>query len=297
MKTHLPAGIGIWNAGLRGGDPDEAAESIRAAEEMGYTCVWMPDRGEPGLFERMELLLAATSTIKVATGILNIWMHTPQAVAEESTRLNEVYGGRFVLGLGASHALIVDAVTESTYAKPYSAMVAFLDALDETTPPVAKQNRVLAGLRPRMVALAGSRSAGVHSYLVTPEHTRDVRAANGPESYLAPEIGVVLEADPDKAREVIRAGLGMYFHLPNYLQNLTDYGFTEQDLEAPGSDRVVDALVAWGTEEAIRSKINEHVAAGADHVSLQVLTGEATGEPTLPVQEWRRLAEVLDLRG
>lgn len=297
MTNTLPTGIGIWNAGLRGGDAAQAAEGIRAAEDFGYTCVWMPDRGEPGLFERMELLLETTSRIKVATGILNIWMHTPQSVAEHYTRLNALYDDRFVLGLGASHALIVDAVTESTYAKPYSAMVGWLDELDATTPVVAKGNRVLAALGPKMVAVAGERSAGVHNYLVPVEHTRDVRAANGPDSYLAPEIGVVLESDPQKARATVRAGLGMYFHLPNYLNNLRRYGFTDEDLAPPGSDRVVDALVAWGTDDAIAAKIHEHVAAGADHVSLQVLTGEATGEPTFPVDEWRRLAEVLGLKG
>lgn len=297
MAMDLPTGIGIWNAGLRGGEAAQAAESIQAAEEFGYSCVWMPDRGEPGLFERMELLLGATSTIKVATGILNIWMHEPQSVADNYHRLNETYGDRFLLGLGASHALIVDAVTDSKYHKPYSAMVSFLDALDATTPPVPQKNRVLAALRPKMVALAGDRAAGVHNYLVTPEHTRDVRKANGQSSFLAPEIGVVVEADPDKARATVRAGLGMYFHLPNYLQNLADYGFTDEDLAPPGSDRVIDALVAWGTDDAIAAKIQEHVSAGADHVSLQVLTGEATGESTFPVEEWSHLADVLKLKG
>lgn len=297
MTSNLPTGIGIWNAGLRGGDADQAVASIQAAEGFGYSCVWMPDRGEPGLFERMELLLAATSTIKVATGILNIWMHEPQAVADSCTRLNETYGDRFVLGLGASHALIVDAVKESSYAKPYSAMVSFLDQLDATTPLVDKDHRVLAALRPKMVALAGSRAAGVHNYLVPPEHTRDVRAAIGPDAYLASEIGVVVEADPDRARAIVRAGLGMYFHLPNYLQNLADYGFSEQELAPPGSDRIIDALVAWGTADAIKAKIGEHLAAGADHVCVQVLTGEGTGEPTFPVEQWRRLAEILELTG
>jgi probable F420-dependent oxidoreductase len=294
MMQKLPTGIGIWNAGLRGGEEAGAVTSIQAAEELGYTCVWMPDRGEPGLFERMELLLEATGTIKVATGILNIWMHEAQSVADNYARLNETYGDRFVLGLGASHALIVG---DGTYAKPYSAMVSFLDALDAASPLVAPSERVLAALRPRMVELAATRTGGVHSYLVPAEHTRDVRKAIGPDSYLATEVGVVMESDPDKARATVRAGLGMYFHLPNYLQNLADYGFSDEDLAPPGSDRVIDALVAWGTDDAITSKIREHADAGANHVCVQVLTGEGTGEPTFPVPEWTRLAEILGLKG
>jgi probable F420-dependent oxidoreductase len=293
MNNTLKGTTGIWNMGLRFGQEEQARNAVVAAEELGYTAVWLPDMGGDGLFERLTTLLGATSRITVATGILNIWMHDPADVAQQYATLTEASGGRLLLGLGASHAPIVDAAQAGRYGKPLAKMVEFLDALDATAPPVSAGSRVLAALGPKMLRLAGERAAGAHPYLVPLEHVAVAREALGPDGFLAPEVGVVLEADPGRAREIARAGMSMYFQLPNYLNNLRRFGFTEDDLAAPGSDRLIDALMVWGDEHTIAARLADYREAGADHLALQVLTGADTAEPTFPVEQWRRLAPVL----
>jgi probable F420-dependent oxidoreductase len=279
--------------GLRFGEEDQAREAVVAADELGFTAVWLPDMGGGGLFERLTVLLAATNRITVATGILNIWMHEPSVVGEQHAELTTIYGDRLLLGLGASHAPIVDQAEAGKYRNPMTKMIEFLDELDAISPSVPADARVLAALGPKMLRLAGDRASGAHPYLVTTEHTAAAREALGPGKFLGPELGVVLETDPSKAREMARAGMSMYFDLPNYMNNLKRYGFDDDDLAAPGSDRLIDALVAWGDEEAIAARIAEHRDAGADHVAVQVLTGARTAEATFPLEEWRRLAPVL----
>lgn len=291
--TALPGGTGIWNMGLRFGAQEQALEAAVAAEELGYTAVWLPDTGGEGLFERIEALLAATSTITVATGILNIWMHEPDTVAQRCAALNEAHGDRLLLGLGASHAPIVDEAQAGRYRKPLGKMVDFLDELDAATPAVPSGSRVLAALGPKMLELAGRRSAGAHPYLVPLEHVEVAREALGPDGYLAPEVGVVLESDPGTARELARGGMSMYFRLPNYMNNLRRFGFTDDDITEPGSDRLVDALVVWGDETTIAERLAAYRSAGADHLAIQVLTGAATAEATFPTEQWRRLAPLL----
>jgi probable F420-dependent oxidoreductase len=292
--TSTPTGTGIWNMGLRFGEQEPAVRAAVTAEELGYTCVWLPDMGGGGLFERLGALLAATSRITVATGILNIWMHEPPDVASEFTKLAEAYGDRLLIGLGASHAPIVDQSEAGRYRKPMAKMISFLDSLDALSPTVPRSSRVLAALGPKMLDLAAHRARGAHPYLVPVQHTAAARAALAPDAFLGPELGVVLESDPARARETARAAMSMYFELPNYLNNLRRHGFTDDDLAAPGSDRLIDALVAWGDEEAIAARIAEFRAAGADHVAIQVLTGAATTEATFPIEQWRRLAPVLN---
>ena len=291
---HLPSGTGIWNMGLRFGAEEQAREAVVAAEELGYTAVWLPDMGGGGLFERLAALLGVTSRITVATGILNIWMNGAAETAEQYTKLTAAHGDRLLIGLGASHAPIVDQAEAGRYRRPLTRMVEFLDELDALSPTVGKERRVLAALGPKMLGLAGQRASGAHPYLVPLEHTRAARGALGPDAYLAPELGVVLETDAGRAREIARAGLSMYFGLPNYLNNLRRYGFDDVDLAAPGSDRLIDALVAWGDEETIAARVAEHRDAGADHVAVQVLTGADTAEATFPLEQWRRLAPVLN---
>ena len=241
-----------------------------------------PDAGGD-IFGAVDVLLDATRSVAIATGILNIWMQDPEEVARESNARWE--SGRFVLGLGASHAALVEQ-----YARPYSAMREYLDALDAATPPVPDGARLLAALGPKMVALSGDRAAGAHPYLVTPEHTRSAREILGPDAVLAPELGVVLDGDVARGRERAREHVADYLELPNYANSMRRMGFTDDDLRDGGSDRLVDGVVAVGDEEAIRARVEEHLDAGADHVCIQVVG--PMGQP-LPRETWRQLAPVL----
>jgi probable F420-dependent oxidoreductase len=293
MVHPLAGTTGIWNMGLRFGDEDQARDAIVAAEGLGFAAVWLPDMGGGGLFERLTALLTATERITVATGILNIWMHEPDLVAERFADLTTTFGDRLLLGLGASHAPIVDQAGTGTYHKPLTMMASFLDDLDAADPPVPVKSRVLAALGPKMLQLAAERTGGAHPYLVPLEHVALAREALGPEAFLAPEVGVVLEADPQVAREKARAGMKMYFGLPNYMNNLRRFGFTDDDLTAPGSDRVIDALIVWGDEQTVARRLEEYREAGADHLAIQVLTGADTAEATFPIEQWSRLAPLL----
>jgi probable F420-dependent oxidoreductase len=231
-------------------------------------------------------LLSSTERITVATGIVSIWTHPASATAALQARLTSEFPGRFLLGLGVSHA---PAVGES-YRRPLTEMVRYLDALDAADPPVPQTGRVLAALAPRMLALARQRALGSHPYLVTPEHTRIAREALVPGALLAPEQTVVLEEAADAARAVARAWLARYLQLPNYADNWVRIGYDRADIEDGGSDRLVDALVAWGDLDAIRAKVDAQRAAGADHVAIQVVTSDPA---QLPREQWRRLAPAL----
>jgi probable F420-dependent oxidoreductase len=275
--------VGVWNVGLRSDDPGAAGEIREAAaelEELGYGAIWLGS--SPGVRHALPLL-EATSRIVVATGILNIWEHDAADVAAQRSRVAAAHPGRFLLGLGASHAAIAKG-----YHKPYSAMVDYLDRLDAAGSRPA--DRVLAALGPRMLALSRDRAAGAHPYLVTPEHTATAREILGPDPLLAPEVKVALDADPDRARAAARRHLAIYLRLPNYTNNLLRLGFTEDDLRDGGSDRLIDAAVAWGGTESVRERVTAHQAAGADHIVLQVVTG-----PALPRAQWREIAAGLGL--
>jgi probable F420-dependent oxidoreductase len=281
------SGVGIWNTGLRFGDQGAAAEAVGELEELGYTAAWIPDVGGP-VFDAVENLLAASTRIVVATGILNIWMHAPADVAASVAALTVKHGDRFLLGLGVSHAPVVEGSGQK-YRRPLAAMVEFLDGLDAAPEPVPVGNRALAALGPKMLDLAATRSGGVHPYLVTPEHTRLARAALGPDSLVLPEQTVILCSDADEAHAIGGTWLRHYLDLPNYANNLLRLGFTPDELAEP-ADRLFDAMIAWGDEEAVRRRVDEHREAGADHVCLQVLTAD---QRKLPREEWRRLAAAL----
>lgn len=290
MATTRPDGVGIWSSGLRYGDGGETGEAVAELEELGYRAVWLPDVGGD-LLSVVAHLLEASTTITVATGILNIWMHEPAVVARTYHDLVAAHGERLLFGLGVSHAPLIDGTNEpGTYAKPYCKMVEYLDELDAQDPPLPVASRVLAALGPRMIELARSRAAGTHPYLGTPDLTRRSREALGPDPYLAPEQAVVLEADAAEARAIARRHLSMYLALPNYRNSLLRIGWQEADLEDGGSDALVDRLVAWGDEEAVVTRVREHRDAGADHVCIQVITADPV---SLPTREWRRLAPVL----
>ena len=217
-------------------------------------------------------------------------MHEPAEVAAKRSYLRSRFGPRFLLGLGSSHAALVESAQAGHYARPYSKMTAYLDALDIGPVAVPAGERMLAALGPRMLSLARARAGGAHPYLVPPEHTAMARHALGPDSLLAPEQAVVLDADRQRSRERARAFVAGYLTLPNYVRNLRRLGFRDDDLAGGGSDRLVDALVARGDEDAIAARVREHHDAGADHVCIYVF---GTGDEALPLESWRRLAPAL----
>jgi probable F420-dependent oxidoreductase len=280
-------GTGIWSGELRRhADEAEVADAAAELEQLGYSAVWMPGGDPDGVFHRLAMLIRATRTATVASGILSVWAHDPEIVAAERAQLNDASEGRFLLGLGISHAPLVDRGEPGRYRRPLATMRAYLDSLDAAAPPVPPEGRVLAALGPKMLELARDRSLGAHPYLVTTEHTRVARKVVGPEKLVATELGVVLESDPDRARTIARGHLTRYLRLPNYVNNLRRLGFEDADFEDGGSDRLVDGLVAWGDEGAIAERVREHHEAGADQVLIQVLT---SGDD-LPREQWRRLA-------
>ncbi|MEU8585750.1 LLM class F420-dependent oxidoreductase [Streptomyces sp. NPDC048664] len=275
---------GIWSVGLRSQDPalrGELGEATAELEELGYGAVWL---GGSSAVTHAVPLVRATSRMVVATGIQSIWEHGAQETAARLGELEKDHPDRFLLGLGVSHAALTTA-----YARPYSAMVAYLDALDAAGVPA--ERRVLAALGPKMLKLSHDRAAGSHPYLVTPEHTAMAREILGEGPLLAPETKVILDENPDTARATARQGLARYLALPNYTTALARFGFTEEDFRDGGSDRLVDALFAWGDDDRVRERIDAYLSAGADHVALQVI--DEGPRDTLPRTAWRRLAGLL----
>ncbi|MGW2819453.1 LLM class F420-dependent oxidoreductase [Streptomyces sp. NPDC001443] len=275
---------GIWSAGLRHDDParrGELAESAAELEELGFRAAWL---GSSSNARHAAPLLAATSRLVVGTSIQSIWQYEAADSAARFAELEQAHPGRFVLGLGVSHAKIADQ-----YRRPYSALVSYLDALDAAGVPAGR--RVLAALGPKTLKLAGDRAAGAVPYLVTPEHTALAREILGDGPLLAPELKVILETDPALARDRARAALAVYLSLPNYTDNFLRNGFTEDDLADGGSDRLVDAVFAWGDDSRIRERIESFREAGADHVALQLIDGDP--RDSLPRAGWRRLAQLL----
>ncbi|BBX21374.1 LLM class F420-dependent oxidoreductase [Mycolicibacter terrae] len=258
---------GVWTGGSP--TPEQAAE----IERLGYGAIWVG--GSPAAeLSFVEPLLAATSTLQVATGIVNVWSAPAAQVAESFHRIEGAYPGRFLLGIGVGHP---EATAE--YQSPYRALTEYLDALDAAGIPTSR--RVLAALGPKVLRLAAERSAGAHPYLTTPEHTASARELVGPSVFLAPEHKVVLTTDASAAREAGRDAVGFYLRLSNYVNNWRRLGFSERDVRAPGSDRLIDAVVAHGSADAVAARLGEHLEAGADQVTIQVLGGWKQLLPTL----------------
>jgi probable F420-dependent oxidoreductase len=281
-------GTGIWSGHLRYGDPGLIAAAAVELDELGYHAIWIPDVGGDVLGS-VEALLRATSRIVVATGILNVWMQDPAEVARRRASWSGDWQGRFVLGLGVSHAPLIDHGHPGRYQKPLSKMVEFLDALDSAEVPFPADARVLAALRPRMLGLARDRAAGAHPYFVPPEHVAMAREMLGPKAMIGVELAVVLDRDPSTARETARRHTATYVTLPNYTNNLRDFGFGDDDFAGNGSDRLVDAIVAWGDLDAIASRVSAMRDAGADHVCIQVIRPD----DDMPRGDWRELAAAL----
>jgi len=248
-------------------------EQAKDIEALGYDAVWVG--GSPsGELDWAEPILEETTTLQVASGIVNIWTADAGLVAESFHRIERAYPGRFLLGIGAGHP-----EANQLYRKPIDALNDYLDKLDVYGVP--KSRRILAAVGPQVLKLSAHRSAGAHPYLTTPQHTAQARESIGPDAFLAPEHKVVLTTDADEARAVGRKTLELYLSLTNALNNFTRLGFTDEDLAKPGSDRLVDAFVAHGSVDAIAARLKQHLDAGADHVPVQVLTSPEKLVPAL----------------
>ncbi|HTQ21604.1 LLM class F420-dependent oxidoreductase [Mycobacterium sp.] len=252
-----------------GATPEQAQE----IERLGYGTIWVAG-SPPAELSFVETLLESTTTLKVATGIVNVWTAAAKPVADSFHRINAAYPGRFVLGVGVGHP-----EAQAQYRNPYQALVSYLDELDEYGVPA--NQRVLAALGPRVLKLSAERTAGAHPANATPEHAAQARAIIGPNKLLAPVHNVVLTPDADEARAIGRAALDFYFNLTNYVSNWKRLGFTDDDVTAPGSDRLIDAVVAHGTPEDVAKRLGEYLSAGADHVAILVLGGPDQVLPTL----------------
>ncbi|TMS55002.1 LLM class F420-dependent oxidoreductase [Mycobacterium sp. DBP42] len=269
---------GVWTFGAV--EPDQAAE----IEGLGYGALWVG--GSPAAdLSFAEPILERTEGLQLATGIVNIWTAEAEAVAESFHRIESAHPCRFLLGVGVGHPEHTDE-----YRKPYDALVEYLDALDAAKVPTSRL--VIAALGDKVLKLSAGRSAGAHPYLTTPEHTAHARDVLGESVFLAPEHKVVLSTDGAAARAIGRETVDFYLNLSNYLNNWRRLGFTEDDIAKPGSDKLIDAVVAHGTAENIAARLRQHVANGADHVAIQVLGGPDKLIPTLT-----ELAGPLGLKG
>jgi probable F420-dependent oxidoreductase len=270
--------LGVWTP-LDANRPEESVEFAQQLETWGYSTLWIPEAVGIDPFCTLSYLAARTEKLVLATGIANIYARDPMTLKAIHMTLSALAPRRFVLGIGVSHTHLVTGVRGHEYKKPVPAMRDYLDAMQKALylarEPEEQAPIVLAALRPLMLKLAATRARGAHPYLVTPEHTRRARKIVGPDAWLCPEQKVLLETDADKARETARAALKVYLRAPNYQNNLRDLGFEDSDWSGgAASDRLVDALVAWGDEGALRDRVRAHHDAGATHVCIQPLRAD-----------------------
>jgi len=286
--------VGLWYGGIDALPSAQAREAVQEAEALGYGALWLAEAVGRDPMAHSAILLSATEQIVLATGIANVYARDPMTMVAGQRTLAEAFPGRFMLGLGVSHAHLVAGVRKHDYSKPYSYMVDYLEKMASArfmaAQPSIEPGVLLAALGPKMLELSATKANGAHPYFTTPEHTAIARETMGADALLAPEQMVVLSTDAEEARSIARAGMKIYLGLPNYYNNLARLGFDESDWTDGGSYRLVDAIVAWGDEETIAARVAEHHAAGADHVCVQVLTADATNAP---VEQWRRLAPAL----
>jgi probable F420-dependent oxidoreductase len=269
-----PGQLGIWRR------RHDGVDGVGEIEALGFGTLWVG--GSPSAQEARPFL-ERSSTLTVATGILNVWQHEPAAVATQRADLARAFPGRFLLGIGVGHP---EATAE--YVSPLAKMSAFFDALDAAPEPVPMGERVAAALGPKMLDLAAQRSLGTHTYFVTPEHTRFARERVGPDALVAPELAVVVEPDDEAARAIAREYAALYLGRSNYTNNLLRFGFSERDVADGGSDGLIDAVVPHGSAQAVAEAVRAHLDAGADHVALQPL-----GHGGAPVADYEALAKAL----
>ncbi len=286
--------LGAWTFDIERLTAAAAREYVRELESRGVRALWIPESlGSKEIFAHVGLLLAASDRLVIATGIANIWARDATAMANGHRTLAEAYPGRFLLGVGVSHAPVVK-MRGASYDKPVEYMGRYLDAMDKApftgVAPPEPTSRVLAALGPRMLRLAAERTIGAHPYFVPVEHTTLARTERGAGPLLAVEQAAVLSTDPTVARATARKHMKRYLALDNYANNLKRIGWSDADLANDGSDQLVDAIVVWGDARAIRARVETHLANGADHVCLQVLRADLT---THPLADWRALAPAL----
>ncbi|MHB8339571.1 MAG: LLM class F420-dependent oxidoreductase [Mycobacteriales bacterium] len=294
MNEWFPGRVGIWTGAFEALPPPRLGQVAAELDELGYASLWFGEAYGREAFTHAALLLAVTRRATVATGIANIYARDAMAMNAAARTLTATHPGRFLLGLGVSHAPLVERMRGHEYRSPVATMRTYLDAMD-AAPFVAADGsgpppRVLAALGPRMLDLARDRALGAHPYLVTPEHTRAARVRLGPEPVLAVEQAVALTTDRDLALRRAHDHLEIYTGLPNYRNSWTRLGFAEEDFVRGGSERLAEALVAWGDVDAIRSAVAAHLEAGATQVCVQVL-GDT--HASVPLADWRILAPAL----
>ena len=294
---HINVGrVGIWTRQLDGVPAAVAQDAVAELESLGFRSVWIPEAQRREVMSHAALLLAASTSIVVATGIARVHARSPQAAALAQVMLHERFPCRFLLGLGVSHPVVVETLLGQTYGPPLATIHAYLDAVDTTiraTDPAGAHRadvRVLAALGPKMIGLAGQRASGIHTYLAPVEHTAWARRVMGPEAFIAPAIKVVLGADREQAEERARGSVVPTLRLPAYRGNLHRFGFSDDEMGRRPSDRLLDALVCRGDADAIAARVRAHLDAGANHVCVEVLTGDDT---TVPMDGWRELAPLL----
>lgn len=297
-SRHLSLGkVGIWTFTLDSQPMSKSQEAAAELESLGFQTLWIPEAIGREPFASAALMLSATRNLIVATGIASIHARSAATMQAGQKTLTEAFPDRFLLGIGVSHHHMVKSLHKSVYEKPYSTMVEYLDVMDGgmfvAALPTTPTHRMLAALGPKMLKLAADRADGAHPYFAPVEHTRAAREILGADPVLAPEQAVIFETDPTKAREIARKFMGTYTRLPNYANNLLRHGFTEEDIKGANglsSDRLVDAIVAWGTLDTIAVRIQDQFDAGASHVSVQVLQDDLLA---LPMNQWRELATLL----
>lgn len=281
--------VSVWQPFFLGAESTQAAlDAAIELEELGFSRIWFSAGFGADVPQRFRELLDGTKTIGVAPGILSIWHASPAEAAAFARDAERAHPGRFLLGLGASHAVLVEN-DGTDYRRPYSKMVGYLDALDQAGLPA--ERRILAALGPKMLELSRDRSAGAHPYFTPAEHTAEARAALGPDRLLAPEVAVVVDPDLESARATARQYARGYLTLPNYTNNLRRFGWSDEDFAGGGSDRLIEAVIPCGTAEQVAEGIEAHYRAGADEVAIQVLNGGDSAQ--FPAEAFRALAAVL----
>jgi probable F420-dependent oxidoreductase len=278
--------LGVWSTGIKRIKSTEVLAAAAEAEKLGYGTLWFPAATGPADFDVARALLQATTSVVVGTAITSIWTTEPADANHAFDKIEILAPGRFLLGIGASHGPVVARTHPGRYARPFTNTANYLRQLT-----VPRERRILAALGPKMLGLASTQAVGTHPYLVTPSITARTRELLGHGPVVAVELGVVLEENPIRARELAREHLAVYLTLPNYVNNWLRSGYTERDVTKGGSDRLVDDLIAWGSIRAIGDRIRAHYEAGADHVAVQVLVGH---DP-MPVAIWRAIANEISV--
>lgn len=273
---------GLWTSFHALGE-DNAPAAAKVAERLGFGTLWIG--GSPRL-SALAPLLEASDRIVVGTSIVNVWQYEPAELAREFADLESRFPGRVLVGIGIGHP---EATQE--YEKPLTTMTGFLDGIAAARPTIPADRLVVAALGPKMLHLSAERTLGTIPYFTPPEHTAFARQRIGASALVAPELAVVIDSEPERARATARGYAKMYLGLSNYTNNLLRFGFSTEDIAGGGSDRLIDTVVPHGSAADIASHVQAHREAGADHVCVQTL-----GEPGVPEGSWSSLAEGLGLR-